>query len=85
MLLATIALLPPALGRIPFLAAGGPAAFFGVTVLFIVAVAAYDYRTRSRVHPASLWGGLCLVASFPGRIALGNTAAWQAFARWLAG
>lgn len=81
MLLATIALLPPALGRIPTLAARGPDAFFGVTVLFILTVAAYDYWTRRRVHPASLWGGLCLAVSFPGRIALADTDAWVSFAR----
>jgi hypothetical protein len=34
MLLATIALLPPALGRISFLAARGPRAFFAVTFRF---------------------------------------------------
>ena len=83
MLLATIALLPPALGRIPILAANGPAAFFGVTLLFVLSIVLYDYRTWRRVHPASLWGGLCLAASFPGRIALANTDAWQTFARWL--
>jgi uncharacterized membrane protein YfcA len=85
MLLATIALLPPALGRIPVLAARAPAAFFGVTLLFILAVAAYDLRTRRHLHPASLWGGLCLAASFPGRLALGRTEVWQVFARWIAG
>lgn len=83
MLLATIALLPPALGRIPILAANGPAAFFGVTLLFVLSIVVYDYWTWRRVHPASLWGGLCLAASFPGRIALANTDAWQTFARWL--
>lgn len=83
MVLATIALLPPALGRIPILAARGPAAFFGVTILFILSVAAYDYWTRRRVHAVSLWGGLGLAASFPARVALGNSEAWQAFAQWL--
>ena len=62
---------------------GGPAAFFGVTVLFIVAVVAYDYWTRRRVHAVSLWGGLFLALSFPGRIALGHTEAWRSFAQWL--
>ena len=85
MLLATIALLPPALGRIPVLAAGGPAAFFGVTLGFIIAVVAHDYFTRRKIHPATLWGGMVLAASFPGRLALGNTEAWQVFARWLIG
>ena len=83
MLLATLALLPPALARIRILNAVGPQAFFGVTVLFIVAVVAYDYRTRRRIHAVSLWGGLLLALSFPGRIALGHTDAWVTFARWL--
>ncbi len=83
MLLATLALLPPALGRIRILNAIGPQAFFGVTVLFIIAVIAYDYWTRRRVHAVSLWGGLFLALSFPGRIALGHTDAWLTFARWL--
>ena len=83
MLLATIALLPPALGRIRVLNAVGPPAFFGVTVLFIVAVVAYGYWTRRRVYAVSLWGGLFLALSFPARIALGHTEAWLTFARWL--
>ena len=83
MLLATIALLPPALGRIRVLNAAGPPAFFGITVLFIVAVVAYDYWTRRRVYAVSLWGGLFLALSFPARIALGHTEAWLTFARWL--
>ena len=83
MLLATIALLPPALGRMRVLNAVGPQGFFGVTALFIAAVVAYDYWTRRRVHAVSLWGGLFLALSFPGRIALGHTDAWLTFARWL--
>jgi hypothetical protein len=35
------------------------------------------------VHVVSLWGGLFLALSFPGRIALGHTDAWLTFARWL--
>jgi hypothetical protein len=85
MLLGTTALLPPALGRIPILAAAGPIAFFGVTVAFILAAVAYDYFTLRRLHPVSLWGDMVLAASFPGRLALGNTEAWKMFARWLIG
>ena len=65
MLLATLALLPRALGRIRILNAVGPPAFFGVTVLFIVAVVACDYWTGRRVHAVSLWGGLFFALSFP--------------------
>lgn len=85
MLLATIALLPPAFARMPTLAARGPAVFLGASLVFIVALLAYDYWTRQRVHPVSFWGGLCLAVSFPGRLALGQTEVWGAFARWLVG
>jgi hypothetical protein len=84
MLLATVALLPPPLARMRMLNALGPQAFFGVTVVFIVAMVAHDYTTRRRVHAVSVWGGLFLALSFPARIALGHTAAWLTFARWLA-
>ena len=47
-----VALLPPALGRMRVLNAVGPQAFFGITVLFIAAVVAYDYWTRRRLHPS---------------------------------
>ena len=84
MLLATVALLPPPLARMRMLNALGPQAFFGVTLVFIVAMVAHDYTTRRRVHAVSVWGGLFLALSFPARIALGHTAAWLTFARWLA-
>jgi hypothetical protein len=83
MLLATIALLPAALGRMRALDAVGLQAFFGVPVLFMAAVVAFGYWTRRRVHAVSLWGGLFLALSFPGRIVIGHTDAWLAFARWL--
>ena len=83
MLLATIALLPPPLARIRILAAVGPQAFFGITVLFVVVLAAYDVSTQRRLQAVSLWGGLCLALSFPGRIAIGHTDAWLRFAHWL--
>jgi hypothetical protein len=85
MVLATIAMLPPALGRAlaTVFGASYPALFFGVTVLFLVAIGIHDWRTRGRVHPVSLWGGLFLAVSFPGRLALGNTNMWLRFADWL--
>jgi hypothetical protein len=45
----------PALGSVPFLDAL-------LTDLFLVALAAHDVRTRQRLHPATLWGGLAIVA-----------------------
>ena len=83
--LATIAMLPPALGRAlsAVIGASHPALFFGATMLFLGAICIHDWRTSSRVHPVSLWGGLFLALSFPGRLALGNTGTWLILADWL--
>lgn len=85
MALAAIAMLPPALGRAIGALTGitHPALFFGATLLFIGAMGVHDRRTLGRIHPVTLWGGLLLVASFPGRMAVGNTAPWLKFAGWL--
>jgi Na+-translocating ferredoxin:NAD+ oxidoreductase RnfD subunit len=87
MALATMAMLPPALGRAFFWLFGStnPLWFFGATVLVIVALAIHDRRTLGHTHPVTLWGGLLLAASFPGRLALGYTDAWSRFAHWLTG
>jgi hypothetical protein len=81
MLLATIALLTPALARIPFVGIGRPA-MLG-TMLFVVVCLVYDRAAHGRVHPAFLWGGLLLILSMPARLAIGRTGAWLSFARWL--
>ena len=82
MLLGTIELLPAGFGRWPILFNAGPLGFLGLPDLFIVATAIYDRATTGRVHPATLWGGLFLIASQVLRVVVGNTATWQAFARW---
>ena len=41
---------------------------------------------RIVAYPAAalgLWGGLALLLSFPGRLALGKTDVWLTFAAWL--
>jgi hypothetical protein len=85
MTLATIALMSAPLARIPWVRQAGPPAFFGLTDLFIVAMLVYDLATRRRVHPATVWGGLVLVALQPLRLMISGTAAWTAFAAWLTG
>src|SRR5947209_5777649 len=57
MLLATINLITAAIARWPGIFSAGPLAFFGLTDLFIVAIGVWDFRTRGRLHPATLWGG----------------------------
>jgi uncharacterized membrane protein YozB (DUF420 family) len=81
MLLATIGLLPPALARwlIFYLGLGAPVVL-GATTLFLVPLVVWDLRTRGRLHPATLWGGLFVVLSVPVRLAIAFTPAWLGLA-----
>jgi hypothetical protein len=85
MLLATINLVTAAIARWPGVFDLGPLAFFGLTDLFIVALAIWDLRTRGRLHPATLWGGLLTMVSQPLRLVVSGTEGWLAFARWATG
>ena len=85
MLLATISVVTAAIARWPGMLALGPLAFFGVTDLFVVALAAWDWRSLGRLHPATLWGGLFLIVSQVVRLVVSGTEAWLAFARWATG
>jgi len=84
-LLATFELVLAAVARLPGVAPLGPPAFFGLTDVFVVALVVYDLRTRGRLHPATLWGGLFFIASQPLRLVIGFSAPWQTFASWLTG
>jgi hypothetical protein len=86
MVLATVNLLAAAFARWPYvLELGNPLVYFGLADLFIVALAAWDFRTRGKLHPVTGWGGLALIVSQPARLALSGTAVWLACATWLAG
>lgn len=82
MLLATIAILPPALARLPLIGVR-PVLALLASLLFVVAGVAYDLRTRGRPHPVYVLGGLALLISGPLRFALSQTSAWHAIARSL--
>ena len=84
-LLATIAILPAAVARLPFafIQQFGPLAFFGITDLFIVPLLLYDFATRGRPHRATVLAGSLIVLSHPLRLLIGSTHAWLAFATWL--
>jgi len=85
MLLATVNLVTAAIARWPGVLDLGPLAFFGLTDLFIVALAIWDFRTRGRLHPVTLWGGLLIIVSQPLRLVISGTDGWLAFARWATG
>jgi hypothetical protein len=85
MLLGTISILAPAVGRLPFalIAHGGLPVIFGLVDLGAVACVVYDTWRNRRLHPAFGWGLLVMVASIPLRVALAGTGAWHRFATWL--
>jgi hypothetical protein len=83
MLLATLELVTAGVARFPVIETWGPVGFFGVGDLFVVAIVVYDLVTMRRIHAATLWGGLALVASQPLRLLIGASSPWLAFAAWL--
>jgi uncharacterized membrane protein YozB (DUF420 family) len=85
MLLASFQLVTAAIARWPVISNYGPLAFFGITDLFLVALAIWDFRSRGRLHPATLWGGLLMIAAQPAQLVLSGTEAWLVFARWATG
>ncbi len=85
MLLATFQLLTAAIARWPGVSDYGPPAFFGLTDLFVVALAVWDWRSRGRLHPVTLVGGLVTIAAQPLQLVVSGTEGWLAFARWATG
>lgn len=88
MLLATIALMAPALARILRLCCDFShinrvwVGYLLVDVMVLV-MFLYDWRTQGRIHRATLWGGLLLLAAHPFRFWLAKAAGWEQFATWL--
>jgi len=83
MLVASIAMLAPALARMPFIRDGGPPAFFALIDLAILACIAYDWMKNRRVHPAFLVALGVVIAGQAGRVVIMKTPEWIAFATWL--
>jgi uncharacterized membrane protein YozB (DUF420 family) len=85
MLLASFQMVTPAIARWPVVSAFGPPAFFGITDLFVIALAVWDFRSRGRLHAVTLWGGLATMLAQPAQLALLGTDFWLGVARWLTG
>lgn len=85
MLLASVAMLTPAMARLPFdfVQRGGPLVFFALTDLVILACIAFDYAKNRRLHPAFAAGLAFVIVGQIGRLALSQTSAWMTFAKWL--
>jgi hypothetical protein len=83
-LLATIVLINAAVSRWPF-------AFIQETPYwvthvctygFLLPLVAYDLWSSGKLHRATLWGGLLLIAAQQSRFLIAGTPTWQAFATW---
>lgn len=85
MLVATLNLLPAAIGRIPldFIMSGGPLVIFGILDLVIMICVGYDTLRHRRLHPAFAWGALLSVVWPVLAIQLGGTSVWNRFTNWL--
>jgi hypothetical protein len=86
MLLATITLLEAVIVRWPLaFVTSGPDVAFMLKLVFIAPLVVWDYRTLGRLHPATLWGGLFVIAAWPAYYAISRTDAWLSFAQWATG
>jgi hypothetical protein len=84
-ILASIALLPAAVARIPiaFIAQGGPPVFYGLTDLLALVLIVQDSVRYRRLHAAYGWGFLALLGSQFLSLAVTSTHWWMSFAQWL--
>jgi hypothetical protein len=81
-LLGTICLMTPAISRI----VDHRAVLASIlTLAFVVVAMIHDWKSRRRVHPIYIYGGIILFAAGPLRAAIANTSAWQSFARLITG
>jgi hypothetical protein len=90
MLLATMALLVPAAGRLDGLVMqplGFPRgiAAMVITAAFVLWAWVHDWRKRGGVHPALFVGGVALLVSLPLRVWIGYTDGWRPIAEWIVG
>ena len=86
MLISIMVVLIPAAARIPlwYFPQIMPLLFsFGVGDIFLLVLVGYDFYRRGKLHPATLIGGGILIALEPGRMLIGQTQWWQAFANSL--
>ncbi len=79
-LIATIGLLAPAIGRWPFPFVKSTIVLLGIIDFFVLLVAGFDLWSRRRIHRATVLGGLVLLASQMSMIPIGRTALWHHFA-----
>jgi hypothetical protein len=80
-ILATGAMMPAAISRIPVLSIRQLTPW--EVIAFVVAIAAYDLWSMRRIHAATLAGAGLIGVFLFGCMPLGHTAAWHDVARWM--
>jgi hypothetical protein len=84
--LSMVGMMGPAIGRLPVVATlPPPVIIFGLPDLFLLALVAWDFASRGRLHPATIWGGAFTLASQALRLGVMATPGWLAFADWAVG
>lgn len=86
-LLSNVGLIGAAIARIPLdiVQAGAPFTFIFLPNLITLAGIVHDWRTRGRVHPVWIWGGLAMLATQIVMFPIMGSAAWHGFAEAMAG
>jgi len=54
-----------------------------VTYFFLLLIVAYDFCSRRKIHPATLWGGLFLILYEETQNLIGHSQAWHRVASWI--
>jgi hypothetical protein len=72
----------PAITRMPYIAPR-PGVMFGLLAALVMAAPVRDLLRTRRLHPASIWGGIIILASFPIRRTIAMSGTWHIFAEWL--
>jgi len=82
LLLASLAVSGPALGRFSISLTGTPLPGIIALMVLPLLVVVHDRVMMQRVHPASAWGAAAIIGSLVVSIAIANTAAGGAIVRW---
>lgn len=54
-----------------------------VTYFFLLLIVGYDFSSRRKLHPATLWGGLFLIFYEETQSLIGHSQVWHSVASWI--
>jgi hypothetical protein len=83
LMLASIAVAGPALGRLSLNLAGTPLPGLITLMLLALLIVVHDRVLTRRVHPVSIWGATAIIGSLVLSVAIANSPAGPAIVRWL--